>query len=82
MRIKEIWFDGGQIHGRDGNGREYAQSLVWYPRLESATDEERSHYTFGLDGIHWRALDEDISFESFTYDELPSNVKIVYHTEK
>lgn len=82
MRIKEIWFDDRSIHGRDENGREYEQSLVWYPRLKAASDEERSRYTFGLDGIHWRALDEDVSFESFTYDTLPSGVTIVYHLTK
>ena len=28
-----------------------------------------SKYTFGIGGIHWRNLDEDISFESFEYDD-------------
>ena len=79
MKIQEIWFEGNSIHGRDENGREYSQSLVWYPRLSAASEEERRGYVFGLDGIHWRALDEDISFESFTYDELPQSVNIVYH---
>lgn len=81
MKIKEIWFDDSRIYGRDENGREYSQSLVWYPRLKAAPDEERGRYTFGLDGIHWRALDEDVSFESFTYDELPPAVNIVYHVQ-
>lgn len=79
MKIQEIWFDANYIYGRDENGREYSQSLVWYPRLSAASKEERGQYTFGLDGIHWRNLDEDVSFESFTYDELPASVNIVYH---
>ena len=65
MKIKEIWFDTEHIYGRDEEGREYSQSLLWYPKLRTATDEERAAYTFGFDGIHWRRLDEDISFESF-----------------
>ena len=69
MKIKEIWFDTEHIYGRDEEGREYSQSLLWYPKLRTATDEERAAYTFGFDGIHWRRLDEDISFESFTYDD-------------
>ena len=69
MKIKEIWFDTEHIYGRDEEGREYSQSLLWYPKLRTATDEERAAYTFGFDGIHWRRLDEDISFESFTYDK-------------
>lgn len=82
MKIQEIWFDSSHIYGRDENGREYSQSLAWYPRLKAAPDEERRRYTFGLDGIHWRALDEDISFESFTYDELPATATIVYHVSR
>ena len=49
------------------------------PRLRAASEEERMQYTFGLDGIHWRLLDEDISFESFTYDLIPPSGKIVCH---
>ncbi len=69
MIIKEIWFDTQYIYGRDEDGREYRQSLLWYPRLKKATDEERAQYVFGYDGIHWRNLDEDISFESFAYED-------------
>lgn len=79
MKIQEIWFDDSLIYGRDENGRKYSQSLVWYPRLRAASEEQRMQYTFGLDGIHWRSLDEDISFESFTYDQLPPSGRIVYH---
>ena len=69
MKINEIWFTDEHIHGRDEEGREYSQSLLWYPKLLTATKEERAAYTFGLGGIHWRGLDEDISFESFAYEE-------------
>ena len=57
MKIKEIWFDAEHIYGRDEEGHEYSQSLLWYPKLRTATDEERAAYTFGFDGIHWRGLD-------------------------
>ena len=69
MRITEIWFDADYIYGKDEDGKEYKQSLLWYPKLRQASDEERSKYTFGFDGIHWRELDEDISFESFEYED-------------
>ena len=61
MKIKEIWFDAEHIYGRDEEEREYSQSLLWYPKLRTATDEERAAYTFGFNGIHWRGLDEDVS---------------------
>ena len=48
-----------------------------------ASDEERNQYTFGMGGIHWRALDEDISFESFEYDDAePSPMQRFFLTHK
>ena len=72
IKIKEIWFSGDEIFGRDEEGRVYSQSLLWYPRLRAASPEDREKYTFGFDGIHWRNIDEDISFESFVYDDICS----------
>lgn len=81
--IKEIWFDSDYIYVRDEKGQEYRQSLLWYPMLRKATDKERLQYRIGLDGIHWRALDEDISFESFEYDDAdPSPLQRFFLTHK
>ena len=83
MKIKEIWFDADYLYGKDEDGREYRQSLLWYPRLRAASDLERAQYTFGFDGIHWRELDEDVSFESFTYDDAePSKIQRFFLTHK
>ena len=83
MVIKEIWFSDDQIYGQDETGCIYCQSLLWYPRLKAATEEQRLKYTFGLDGIHWRDLDEDISFESFAYDDAqPSEMQKFFLTHK
>ena len=83
MKIKEIWFDADYIYGRDEKGKAYKQSLLWYPRLRQANDEERGQYTFGIDGIHWRGLDEDISFESFEYDDSePSSLQRFFLTHR
>ena len=69
MQIIKIWFKGDYLYGEDDSGKTYRQSLLWYKKLRSATDEEREQYTFGFDGIHWRNLDEDVSFESFAYED-------------
>ena len=83
MKIKEIWFDADYIYGRDEEGKEYKQSLLWYPQLRQANDEERMKYLFGLSGIHWRELDEDISFESFEYEDAePSAMQRFFLTHK
>ena len=83
MKIKEIWFDADYIYGRDEEGKEYKQSLLWYPQLRQANDEERMKYSFGFSGIHWRELDEDISFESFEYEDAePSALQRFFLTHK
>ncbi len=48
------------------DGRTLSVPLVWYPRLMHATPEERNHWRLigGGHGIHWEALDEDISVEN------------------
>jgi hypothetical protein len=45
------------------DGRTIAAPLAWYPRLAHATSEERGSWRLigGGRGIHWPALDEDIS---------------------
>jgi hypothetical protein len=83
MKIKEIFFKDDYLYGIDENGREYRQSLLWYPALREASDIERAQYKFGLNGIHWRSLDEDISFESFEYaDAEPSAMQRFFLTHK
>ena len=76
MKIIKIWFKGDYLYGEDESGKTYRQSLLWYKNLRNATDEERQKYTFGYDGIHWRNLDEDVSFESFAYEDAePSKLQ-------
>ena len=83
MTIKELWFDADYIYGRDEEGKEYKQSLLWYPQLRQANDEKRMKYTFSFSGIHWRDLDEDISFESFEYEDAePSGLQRFFLTHR
>ena len=83
MKIVEIWFDTDYLYGRDEQGHEYKQSLLWYPKLREATKEELNTYSFGMSGIHWRSLDVDVSFESFEYDDAePSAMQRFFLTHK
>jgi len=59
--ITEIWFDADHIYGKDNEGKVYKQSLLWYPHLLDASDDQRNNFTFGYAGIHWRNLDEEIA---------------------
>ena len=69
MKIRDIRFTDTHIIGVDDSGKEWSQSLLWYPGLNSATTEQRADYEVGLDGFHWRNVNEDISFESFFYED-------------
>ena len=44
------------------DGRVIATPLEWYPRLVYATPEERENVEIGVFGLHWPALDEDLSY--------------------
>ena len=69
MKISKIWFADDRIYGLTDDGRELWQSLLYDRRLRQATDEERANYEMDDEGIHWYDLDEDVSFESFEYDD-------------
>lgn len=45
------------------DGRTISAPLCWYPRLEHATADERNGWRLigGGRGIHWPAVDEDVS---------------------
>ena len=47
------------------DGRVISAPLAWYPRLLNAKPEQRAHWEncSGGYGIHWPALDEDLSTE-------------------
>lgn len=48
------------------DGRTVSVPLAWFPRLLHGTPEERNHWRLigEGEGIHWTALDEDISVEN------------------
>jgi hypothetical protein len=53
------------------DGRVVSVPLVWFPRLADATPRERSDWELigGGIGIHWEAVDEDISVASLLRPE-------------
>ncbi|MDR0845499.1 MAG: DUF2442 domain-containing protein [Tannerella sp.] len=69
MKITKLWFDDNKIFIQTDGGKELWQSLLWYQRLQYASEEQRKNYRLSYSGIHWPDVDEDISFESFLYDE-------------
>ena len=45
------------------DGRVIGVPLAWFPRLFHASKEQREDFELSGRGIHWDAIDEDISVE-------------------
>jgi hypothetical protein len=43
------------------DGRTLGVPLTWFPRLLHATAEQRAQVRISKRGLHWDALDEDVS---------------------
>lgn len=57
----DIRFDDAQMWVTLDDGRTLGVPLVWFPRLARASATEREAVTISPMGLHWEALDEDIS---------------------
>ena len=81
MRAKRVWFEGERIYIETDDGRTLWQSILYYQRLKNATDEQRNDYELGHFGIHWEEIDEDISYESFEYENPePTGISRIFLT--
>ncbi|MDP1532672.1 MAG: DUF2442 domain-containing protein [Rubrivivax sp.] len=56
-------FDDDSLWVQLDDGRVIAVPLAWFPRLLTATAEQRAQFELSARGIHWEALDEDISVD-------------------
>ena len=45
------------------DGRSLGAPLAWFPRLLNATPGQRQQVEISRTGLHWEALDEDISID-------------------
>lgn len=53
------------------DGRKIATPLEWYPRLQKASAAQRADYELMPLGIHWPALDEDLSIAGMLKGRRP-----------
>lgn len=79
--VRKYWIDNDRIYVVDQDGQQHSQSLLFYPRLLAATDEERATCEISTIGLHWPVLDEDISFESFD-DPEPTPLQRFFLTHR
>ena len=76
MEAKKVWFSQDKLFILSQDNEELWQSLLWYPRLKLATDLQRESFRLTPFGIRWEEIDEDVSFESFTYEDREPSVDI------
>jgi hypothetical protein len=62
---ESVHFSDNSVTVSLDDGRSISVPLAWYPRLLHGTPQERMNFELIGDGegIHWPALDEDISVE-------------------
>lgn len=58
---KAVRFDEDTLWVSLSDGRTIAAPLAWFPRLMEATPEQLAQVELSKGGLHWDALDEDIS---------------------
>lgn len=64
-RVKDVLVGEDELFVRLMDGRTISVPIGWYPRLASATSDQRRHWEIagGGYGIHWPDIDEDLSTE-------------------
>ena len=58
---KAVRFDDDTLWVSLSAGRTIAAPLAWFPRLLEAAPAQRAMVELSKGGLHWDALDEDIS---------------------
>ena len=61
--------DEAHLHVALADGRSLPSPLWWYPRLLSASVDERREVELMPMGIHWPQIDEDVSVASILRGE-------------
>lgn len=74
MKIEKLWFENNRIYIINDKNETLFQSLKFYPRLLCATDDQREKYECWEYGIRWDEIDEDMSYESFYFNDTKEPV--------
>jgi hypothetical protein len=61
VRVTAVRFDEDSMWVDLSDGRCLGVPLAWFPRLLHATAEQLNAVRISSRGLHWEALDEDVS---------------------
>lgn len=70
ITIVNVWFDSQRIFIETSVGDIKSDFLEKYPRLFNASEEERNGFEISPLGIHWEAIDEDLSLNGFYHGSM------------
>jgi hypothetical protein len=60
-KATRVHFDADSMWVDLSDGRVIGVPLAWFPRLMHASAEQREQVRISSRGLHWEALDEDVS---------------------
>ncbi len=82
-KIVKVWTTDTEIWVERSDGTKGFERFDDYPRFRYATSEERNAYKVLPYGLHWEALDEDLSFDGFfnKKEHTPLYVFFMNHPE-
>jgi hypothetical protein len=67
--IINVWIDNEAVFIQTNKGEIYNERFADYPRLHTALLSQRANFEYDNIGIHWKELDEDLSFRGFMRSE-------------
>ena len=75
--------DEHAVYAETKDGLRASYDFARWPRLRNATDAQRQDFELSYGGIHWPAIDEDLSFEGMFHnaglcDITPSENSVYY----
>lgn len=79
VRAKNVRFDQDSMWVELSDGRTLDVPLAWFPRLLHGSVEQREQASISSRGLHWEALDEDISIAGLLAgqrDQTPSHMAL------
>ncbi len=72
---KAVRFDDDSMWVELSDGRTIGVPFAWFPRLLNAKKSEREAVEIGRSGLHWQAIDEDISVAGLLAGRSDQTVK-------
>lgn len=66
--ISRVWVDSQYIYASTSDGKTAKYAFADWKSFANTTDEQRRDFYLSYSGIHWRQIDEDLSFNGMFRD--------------